>query len=180
MRDKLFVRDFTTYSIGAGIFYLTGFVANQSFKALKLFPHAPARHLAAFLMALTANLLYAGIGAVHLSNKLVKQPVIPDKSADTPKFVTITPRSLKPLASSGNRQQNPFATAAAPPYAYAAFGHRGQPTFHATAAAGGTRISPFSHPYTMGYPAMLPVYPAMGTAGYAFSEPAFMRQATHL
>lgn len=66
-RKKLWVRDFTTYSIGAAIFLATELAANFFLKRSKLIRKENQRNFTSFLAGLIANQLYAGIGAVKLS-----------------------------------------------------------------------------------------------------------------
>lgn len=67
-RNELFVRDASTYSIGALIYISTLFggqalLNRYAEKQLS----AASRKLIPFFVALTANILYAGIGSVRLS-----------------------------------------------------------------------------------------------------------------
>lgn len=66
-RKELFLRDATTYSLGTVIYFAVGFLTKKLLTALNLFKNAANRDFASFLMAITANILYAGIGAVKLS-----------------------------------------------------------------------------------------------------------------
>jgi hypothetical protein len=68
-RKELFIRDASTYSIGA-LLYLGLFFGGKSLlKHLKPTLNEHVRDLSAFLVAITANIAYAGIGAVRISQK---------------------------------------------------------------------------------------------------------------
>ncbi len=69
-RWKLFARDFSTYSVGTGLFFLTGLGVHRLLSKTALIPHQPTRRLLSFMAAITANVLYAGIGAVKLSERI--------------------------------------------------------------------------------------------------------------
>lgn len=69
-RNRLFIRDASTYTLGALIFLV---VYRAGFALLCKSPlsiNERTRDLVAFLIALTTNILYAGIGAVRLSRRL--------------------------------------------------------------------------------------------------------------
>jgi hypothetical protein len=83
-RKELFIRDASTYSIGALLFLGTEWAAKKLFDHTNLIQNLARRDLAAFMVGLTVNLLYAGIGAVRLSqafaryqSKAVKTPTLP-------------------------------------------------------------------------------------------------------
>ncbi len=85
-RKELFVRDASTYSVGA-LIYLGLFFGGKSFlKHLKPTLNEHVRDLSAFLVAITANIVYAGIGAVRISQKFHSstQPQTPTSWASTP------------------------------------------------------------------------------------------------
>ena len=65
-RNKLFVRDLTTYSIGAAIYFLTRGLAGK----LINFKNESVKNITSTSIALTANILYAGIVAVKMSQLL--------------------------------------------------------------------------------------------------------------
>ena len=67
-RKELFIRDASTYSIGALTFFLVRQIARKGMDYFHLFRSNDTRYLIAFLIGLTANLLYAGIGAVKFSH----------------------------------------------------------------------------------------------------------------
>lgn len=66
-RERLFVRDFSTYLLGSGLYL--GVQALSYHTLHRVAPHwsLPQVQLASFGLALTANLLYAGVGAVYVS-----------------------------------------------------------------------------------------------------------------
>jgi hypothetical protein len=66
-RKELFVRDASTYSIGTVTFFGTEYIVKKGLDHFKLIRNLDQRALVAFLVGLTANLLYAGIGAVRFS-----------------------------------------------------------------------------------------------------------------
>jgi len=72
-REKMLVRDLSTYTIGAAVFLLTGLVAKKGFTAARLFSGETQREFAAFITALAANILYAGIFPVRLSQYYAKK-----------------------------------------------------------------------------------------------------------
>ena len=65
-RKTLFIRDLSTYTIGASLFLISETAFRKAFKRLAM-PEKTAE-LAAFMLALTINILYAGLGAVQLSH----------------------------------------------------------------------------------------------------------------
>lgn len=70
-RNELFIRDASTYAMGALLFLS---LYNGGKSVLKRLPRAKsmsesARDLTAFLTALSANILYAGVGAVKFSQR---------------------------------------------------------------------------------------------------------------
>ncbi len=93
LRKTLFVRDFTTYSIGAGIFLLTGWLTHTALKASGIIKNPSVLKLAAFLTALTANLLYAGVGAIKLSQRL--NPAQKAASAPPVKLPSQAPKPMQ-------------------------------------------------------------------------------------
>ena len=79
-RNELFVRDASTYTIGAAIYYVGELVAKkvlmpyqQTLSRFRLLNNNHKLELAAFLVGLSANLLYAGIGAVHVSHAIARR-----------------------------------------------------------------------------------------------------------
>jgi len=83
-RNELFVRDASTYSVGAMI-YLAAFFGGR-----KLMQHyfpklgAIAHDFLPFLAALTLNILYAGIGAVRFSKWMSQKTQIGPSPATSP------------------------------------------------------------------------------------------------
>jgi hypothetical protein len=71
-RKELFIRDASTYTLGALLFLGTEWLAKQFLDKKKMFQKVEVRNFTAFLVALTANLLYAGIGAVRLSKAFTR------------------------------------------------------------------------------------------------------------
>lgn len=66
-RKELFIRDASTYSIGAGLFFAAEWAAKKLLDCGNIIKNMERRELVAFMVGLTVNLLYAGIGAVRLS-----------------------------------------------------------------------------------------------------------------
>lgn len=98
-RAELFIRDASTYTIGALLFLGTDRLTKKILDFYKIFQKEESRKLTAFLVGLTLNLLYAGIGAVHLSKLFTKKttpPVVtPIANANylpTTTFVQTNPR----------------------------------------------------------------------------------------
>jgi hypothetical protein len=83
-RDKLFIRDFTTYSIGAAAFFAASLLAKKGFQSVRLFRQPAIQNFAAFMVGLACNQLYAGVGAIKLSEWLTKR-VKADMPADSAK-----------------------------------------------------------------------------------------------
>ncbi len=73
-RNELFIRDASTYSIGAMV-YLVAFFGGRKLMQ-RYFPKlgAIAHDFLPFLAALTLNILYAGIGAVRFSKWMSQKP----------------------------------------------------------------------------------------------------------
>jgi hypothetical protein len=67
-RNELFIRDASTYGFGACLFLGIQFVGRALLRKSRIPLTKPAQELAAFLVAFSANMLYAGIGAVKLSH----------------------------------------------------------------------------------------------------------------
>jgi len=88
-RKELFIRDASTYSVGALTFFVAEWISKKTLDRFHLIPDKGQRSLAAFLIGLTANLLYAGIGAVRFSKafsryqaeKSVKKNALPGQYA---------------------------------------------------------------------------------------------------
>jgi hypothetical protein len=70
--NELFIRDFTSYAIGATCFLVGKYLANKGFKAAGLFKNDHLREFTAFLTGLTGYLLYSGIGALKVANHFSK------------------------------------------------------------------------------------------------------------
>ncbi len=64
-RRRLFVRDFSTYSLGAMVYFGAKLLALQLFRPL--IRDTMRRQLAALLVGLSANMIFAGLAAVRLS-----------------------------------------------------------------------------------------------------------------
>lgn len=85
-RVTLFARDFATYSLGAGLFFLTRYGIHRFLQEVAPGMPPKARQLMAFLGALAINLVYAGVGAVQLSQWLTGKPghaQVPTRQPDT-------------------------------------------------------------------------------------------------
>lgn len=96
-RKQLFVRDASTYVMGAAIYFLVGRGSLHLFNRFKVIPNLVYREMTAFLLGLTANLLYAGVGAVHFSHWVNRQWLSDNKpKASIPP--SVTPYSYIPLA----------------------------------------------------------------------------------
>ena len=72
-RNELFLRDASTYAMGTVIYFTVGPLAKKFFQAVNLFKTDMQRNYIAFLLAITANILYAGIGAVKLSQHYARR-----------------------------------------------------------------------------------------------------------
>ena len=71
-RKELFLRDASTYTLGAALFLGTAFIGRHLLGKLSVFSPA-VRDFTSFMVALTANLLYAGVGAVKLSKSFTSR-----------------------------------------------------------------------------------------------------------
>jgi hypothetical protein len=69
-RDQLFVRDFSTYSLGAGLFYGAASLTEKVMDKAKLVKHLPARGFVGFLAGFTAYNAFSGMGALKLAKEL--------------------------------------------------------------------------------------------------------------
>jgi hypothetical protein len=70
MSKELFVRDFTTYSIGAALFLGLSIASEKLYQSLKLFKGNNNKiKFAAFMTGLVPYLLYSGIGALKIAEK---------------------------------------------------------------------------------------------------------------
>jgi hypothetical protein len=125
-RNELFVRDASTYTIGAAAYYvgeaLTKKVLTRYQKVLSRFRvlnSNPKFEFAVFLGGLSANVLYAGTGAVHVSHAIARhqakskankvsptpplnqniaaQPYSPSQPMTISPFPTATPSLMYPL-----------------------------------------------------------------------------------
>lgn len=70
-RKKLFVRDFTTYSIGTTLFFVSKSIAYNLLN--KVIKNEGKKNFASFMVAITSNIMYAGVGAVKLSQFIDKK-----------------------------------------------------------------------------------------------------------
>lgn len=76
-RRKLFVRDISTYTVGAAVFLITAYFAKKGLTAARVFSGEAQREFAAFLMALAANIFYAGTIPLKLSQHYAKKHPAP-------------------------------------------------------------------------------------------------------
>ncbi|MEI7475091.1 MAG: hypothetical protein WCK67_09980 [bacterium] len=72
-RNELFARDFTTYSIGAGIYFIAGIMSKKLLDKTKLIKSEEVKEFISFLSAITFNILYASIGAIKISQHIKKE-----------------------------------------------------------------------------------------------------------
>lgn len=96
LANQLYVRDLTTYSIGAATFFAVRTLAYEALSRTKLIKSDPKAYFAASLAGLGANLLYAGIGAPKLSQFLFKNKGYkkPQKSSQEAITTVETPKKL--------------------------------------------------------------------------------------
>lgn len=73
-RNELFVRDASTYSIGAMVYLVTFFGGRKLMQSQFPKMGATVHDFIPFLAALTLNILYAGIGAVRFSKWMSQKP----------------------------------------------------------------------------------------------------------
>lgn len=90
-RKALFVRDASTLTIGAALFLLTQHGLDKAFAKTSLFKTPEIRRFAAFLLALGANILFAGIGALKISQRLFKPQ---ENSRQAPTQLSLQPVRL--------------------------------------------------------------------------------------
>lgn len=100
-RKELFLRDASTYSVGAGLFLGLGLLSRKLLNRWGTFKNPASKDLAAFLIALGANILYAGVGAVHFSRRFSRKHNLQD-----PSFAT-GPSSASPTSIS-SKSTNPL------------------------------------------------------------------------
>lgn len=98
-RNELFVRDASTYSIGA-LIYISTLFGGQALlnRYAKKQLSEPSRKLIPFFVALTANILYAGIGSVRLSQlfsrlQAANQPKVPNALPKAPSSSPLFPQN---------------------------------------------------------------------------------------
>lgn len=91
-RKELFLRDASTYSAGAALFLGLGLLGKRLLNRWGTFKTPATRDLVAFLVALAANILYAGVGALHFSRKFSKKHNLQERSFAAP-TTTTTPVS---------------------------------------------------------------------------------------
>lgn len=72
-RNELFARDFTTYSLGASIYFIAGITSKKLLDKTKLIKSEEVKEFISFLSAITFNILYAGIGAIKISQHIKKK-----------------------------------------------------------------------------------------------------------
>lgn len=118
-RNALFIRDLSTYTIGASIFLVSDMAFRKLFHGLKLAPKTA--ELGAFILALTLNILYAGMGAVQLSHWFNRHYGDPSQASDKPdKFdkpdKKAEPKPTPPPGSSASSNASPQASPYVPPY----------------------------------------------------------------
>lgn len=108
-RWNLFIRDFTTYSLGTGIFFLGKYLMEKATKSRFTNPQAAILLGSAFGLAI--NQLYVGIGAVKLSRWLAPTKVVPLSRKPSGSSVEIVPtvrphqRPVQPNIRLGLRSQ---------------------------------------------------------------------------
>jgi hypothetical protein len=95
-RKTLFIRDLSTYTIGAALFLVSEIAFRKLFQGQKLAPKTT--ELGAFILALTLNILYAGMGAVQLSHWFNRHYGDPAQSATDPDKKA-EPKPTPPAAS---------------------------------------------------------------------------------
>lgn len=88
-RKELFIRDASTYSIGAGLFFAAEWLAKKLLDCGNMIQNLERRNLAAFMVGLTVNLLYAGIGAVRISKAFSKYQAKASKARIDPPIHTM-------------------------------------------------------------------------------------------
>lgn len=102
-RKELFVRDASTYTIGALIFLGTRMVGQSLLRRSSLPMSKAAKDMTAFMVALGANIVYAGVGSVRLSQLFRQTSAQPSIRKNPP------PQSIELLTtSSGFYVQAPF------------------------------------------------------------------------
>ncbi len=108
-RWNLFIRDFTTYSLGTGIFFLGKYLMEKATRSRFTNPQAAILFGSAF--GLLVNQLYVGIGAVKLSRWLAptessaSNSKLPHSSAELLPTVNLPRRQLQPNLLPGIRSQ---------------------------------------------------------------------------
>lgn len=109
MSKELFVRDFTTYSIGSSLFFIGSYVGDKLFSAMKVFKEPYKKNFASFLIGLAGYLLYSGIGALYVSEALSKKkkPVNVDMKNDLQNVLS----KINPVKTNIaiNQSVNPFS-----------------------------------------------------------------------
>jgi hypothetical protein len=127
-RNRLFIRDASTYTLGTLIFLVVYRAGLALLRKSPLPPGEGKRDLLAFLAALAANILYAGIGAVRLSKHL-GQLLSPSPSLDPPTPPPVAP-SFFPLSPSPHPAGPPvFIDHPSPAFRYDAFPKAPSPYF---------------------------------------------------
>jgi len=117
-RNELFVRDASTYTIGALTYYVGDILATKTFTRYQNFLSRfqwlnkdYKLKFTAFLIGLSANLLYAGIGAVHVSHAIARRQAksketkvntsfSPDQTISAQQTLLIQPMEISPFSIS--------------------------------------------------------------------------------
>lgn len=99
-RRELFIRDASTYTVGALLFLGTERAMQAILEKTALCK--TSKEIGALLIALTANITYAGIGAIHLSRwltqkqKMVNLPTSPSPLSSPKSIATLSEK--RPLS----------------------------------------------------------------------------------
>jgi hypothetical protein len=110
-RKQLFIRDASTYTLGALTFLALKngvlYGLEHSKTILRKIPSGETRHTLAFMVGLAGNILYAGIGAIYLSQKFGKSssettqfnPLSSTQFAQTKLASSTVPSASAPIAN---------------------------------------------------------------------------------
>jgi hypothetical protein len=102
-RKKLFVRDFSTYAIGAALFFMVARFSDEVLK--KTIQDTTRRYLASIFAGTAASVVFCGIGAVRLSQwmgrKFQERDALKRGWGNTTTEIRSMPVSLKSLPASG-------------------------------------------------------------------------------
>lgn len=122
-RNELFVRDASTYSVGAMVYLVTFFGGRKLMQTQFPKMGATVHDFIPFLAALTLNILYAGIGAVRFSKWMSQkppaqpisakpiapmQPVLPTMPILSNSYRPYPNTTYKPLAYSSSMMRYPL------------------------------------------------------------------------